>query len=62
MCSLGRTTSGDLGTSSKNKKCKKLKTDEPNDEYQVMMANMEALRELDYVVYANAVKLLGGQK
>ena len=36
--------------------------DEPINEYQIMMANMEALRELDNVVYANAVKMLGWQK
>ena len=57
-----------LGEPSKKKKngkkCKKnLKTDESEDgEYQITIANMEGLRELDGVVYYNVVKMLGWKK
>ena len=41
-----------MGESSKRRNQKKprkhLKTDEPDDDYQVMMGSLEGLRELDY--------------
>ena len=52
-----------LGEPSKRKKCKKhLKTDELHGEYQISIANMEGLRELNGVVYYNVVKMLGWKK
>ena len=57
-----------LGAPSKKmkngKQCKKnLKTDESEDgEYQISIANMEGLRELNGVVYYNVVKMLGWKK
>ena len=55
--------SGFLGELSKSKKkSKKQKSDESDDEYQITIANMEALRELDYDIYGNVVKMFGWQK
>ena len=55
-----------MGESSKSKNQKKsrkhLKTDEPDDDYQVMMGSLEGLRELDYVAYDKVKKMLGWQK
>ena len=52
-----------LGELSKsNNKFKKQKSDESDDEYQITIANMEALRELDYDVYGNVMKMFGWQK
>ena len=55
-----------MGESSKSKNQKKsrkhLKTDEPDDDYQVMMGSLEGLRELDYVAYNRVIKMLGWQK
>ena len=58
-----RDRSGFLGELSKSKKkSKKQKSDESDDEYQITIANMEALRELDFDVYGNVVKMFGWQK
>ena len=55
-----------MGESSKRRNQKKsrehLKTDEPDDDYQVMMGSLEGLRELDYMVYDKVMKMLGWQK
>ena len=60
---VGKNRSGFLGELSKSKKkSKKQKSDESDDEYQITIANMEALRELDYDVYRNVVKMFGWQK
>ena len=62
---VGRERCGYLDQSNKNKKGKKskkhLKTDQSDsdEEYQIMIVNMESLRELDDVVYENVVKMLG---
>ena len=51
---------GDMSKSKKGKKCKEhLKT---NDEYQVMVASMEVLRQMDIGVYENVVQMLGRQE
>ena len=51
---------GDMSKSKKGKKCKEhLKT---NDEYQVMVASMEVLRQMDIGVYENVVQMLEWQK
>ena len=60
---VGRERYRYLDQSSKIKKGKKskkhLKTDQSDEEYQIMIANMESLRELDVVVYEDVVKMLG---
>ena len=60
---VGKEGGGGSGDSSKRKKGKKSKEHlKTEDEYQVMLASMEVLRELDDGVYENVVKMLGWQK
>ena len=60
---VGKEGGDGSGDSSKRKKGKKSKEHlKTEDEYQVMLASMEVLRELDDGVYENVVKMLGQQK
>lgn len=54
MVFVQKESSGDLGKRSK----KRLKTVEANEEYQIMVANMDTLREVDGMVHANVVQML----
>ena len=54
---------GELRTNKSRKKSKKgLKSGKSDDECQIMITNMEALREIDNAIYKNVVKMLGWQK
>ena len=54
---------GELRTNKSRKKSKKgLKSGKSDDECQIMITNMEALREIDNAIYENVVKMLGWQK
>ena len=55
---VGKERSGAL-SKRKNEKTFKRNTDELDDEYEITIANMQALRQLDNVVYENIVKMLG---
>ena len=60
---VGKDRSGFLSELSKEKKkSKKQKSNELGDEQQITIVNMDALRELDYLVYGNVMKMLGWQK
>ena len=55
--------SGELSKRRNGKKSKKhLQTDDLDDEYQITIANMQALRQLDNGVYSNVVQMLGWKK
>ena len=55
--------SGELSKRRNEKKSKKhLQTDDLDDEYQITIANMQALRQLDNGVYSNVVQMLGWEK
>ena len=51
---------GELRTNKSSKKG--LKSGKSDDKCQIMITNMEALRELDNAIYDNVVKMLGWQK
>ena len=54
---------GELCTNKSRKKSKKgLKSGKSDNECQIMITNMEALRELDNAIYENVVKMLGWKK
>lgn len=60
---VGNEGFGELRTNKSRKKSKKgLKSGKSDDECQIMITNMEALRELDNAIYENVVKMLGWQK
>ena len=60
---VGKEAMGESTKSKNQKKSRKhLKTGEQDDDYQVMMGSLEALRELDYVVYDIVIKMFGWQK
>ena len=61
---VGKERSDELSKRKNGKKSKKLlKTpNELDDEYHIIIANMQALRQLDNVVYGNIVKMFGWEK
>ena len=60
---VGKEGSGELSKRRNGKKSKKyLQTDDLDDEYQITIANMQVLRQLDNGVYSNVVQMLGWEK
>ena len=54
---VGKERSGELSKRKNEKKSKNI--NKLDDEYEITIANMQALRQLDNVVYGNIVKMLG---
>ena len=57
---VGKERSGELSKRKNEKKSKNI--NKLDDEYEITIANMQALRQPDNVVYENIVKMLGWDK